>query len=103
MDASKIADLKVKYQGVDLVSLKSKSAEVVARVTKNEVDLFRTLIAHPSTKGSAMERFVRACVIDPNPDEVAALLVRRPALAERWGEMLLAEAGADEEVELKKL
>lgn len=103
METAKIEELRSKFPGAELIELKSKSATVVARVTKAEVDMFRELITGTSTKGRAMERFVRACVVYPSPDEVSTILNLRSALVEKWGEALLDAAGADEEVEAKKL
>lgn len=103
MDAATTAALKAKYPGADLILLKSKSAEVVAKVSKVEVDLFRELISAPATKARAMDRFVKACIVHPEPDEVVSILSRKPSLAELWGDKLLDAAGSDEEVEAKKL
>jgi hypothetical protein len=103
MEAVELEALKAKHLGAELIELKSKSATVIAKVTKAEVDLFRELSTSPATKSKAMERFVRACIVSPSPDEVVAILFKKPGLAEKWGDELLDEAGAGEEVERKKL
>lgn len=103
MESTVIEALKAKYPGAELHLLVSKSAEVIAKVGKSEVDMFRDLISQPGTKGRAMERFVRACIVHPTSEEMLALLERKPALVEKWGDQLLGIAGADEEVEAKKL
>lgn len=103
MDAAAINELKAKHPGAELIQLSSKSATVVAKVGKAEVDMFRDLISQASTKSRAMERFVRACIVHPTSDEVLGILTRKPGLIEKWGEELLSEAGSNEEVETKKL
>lgn len=103
MDAGTIEQVKAKHPGVELFLLSSGSAEVIAKVGKVEVDMFKDLVMAPATKSRAMERFVRACVIFPSPEEVLTILQRKPALVEKWGDKLLDEAGHAEEVELKKL
>jgi hypothetical protein len=103
MDATQIEALKAKFPGVELIQMSSTSATVVARVTKAEVDLFRDLYAQAGTKGRAMERFVRACIVHPGPDELLGIITKKPGLIEKWGDELMDAAGADEEVEAKKL
>ena len=103
MDAAVVDSLKAKYPAADLILLTSQSAEVVAKIGKAEVDMFRELISTASTKARAMERFVRACIVHPSQDELLAILNKKPGLIEKWGEELLDEAGAAEEVERKKL
>lgn len=103
MDASAIEALKLKHPTAELFLLTSESAEVVAKVTKAEVDMFREFISSPATKARAMERFVKACVVFPSADEVRVILEKKPGLSEKWGDQLLDQAGMDEEVELKKL
>lgn len=103
MDASAIEALKLKHPTAELFLLTSESAEVVAKVTKAEVDLFRELVSSAATKAKAVERFVRACIVHPAPEEVLAILATKPGLSDKWGDELLDQAGMAEQVELKKL
>lgn len=103
MDAEQINKLKDLYPTAELHLLTSKSAELVVKVSKSEVDLFRELISQPATKARAMERFVRSCIVHPSGEEVAQLFMRKPGIVEKLGDELMTIAGTDEEIETKKL
>jgi len=101
-DDSTIQRLKAEHGEVYLVE--SGGVAVVVRPPRSpEYKRFRSLVMDEKRRPDALERLTRDCVVWPDPEELDALLERRPALAEVVGGKLLELAGAAEEVEIKKL
>lgn len=98
--------LKQQHPGRHLIRLKSKSAEVIAKVpTSAEIGPLREKLHDPKLIGSSTEWFVRACIVHPPPNspELNAILEPKPLLIEKWSKALQAAAGGDEEVEVENL
>ncbi len=104
MTDEQIAELKSANPGRELVSLSSQAAEVVAKVPSlAEMGELRNRVGDKAKSGGAMEWLVRSCIVYPAREQLNELLARKPVLIEKWYQKLEAEAGASEEVEVKKL
>lgn len=104
MTEETIAELKLANPGRELVMLSSSAAEVVAKVPSLvEMGELRNRISDKAKSGNAMEWLVRSCIVYPPREQLNELLTRKPVLIEKWYQKLEAEAGASEEVEVKKL
>jgi hypothetical protein len=97
-----VQELKAKEPDRRFVVLSSKSAEAVFRVpSMKEMGPFRIKAQDKDQRGAATEWLVRTCCAHPAGLELSAILNAKPMLLEKWAEKLVAEAGADEEVEVK--
>lgn len=99
-----IARAKSASPGADLRLLSSGGDEVICKVPpRAEWKRFRSMILDPAQRPAALETLVMGCLVHPGPAELAAMLERRPALAEVFGEKLAAAAGLGAEATEKKL
>lgn len=105
MTDQQVTELKEKNPGRDIVQLSSKSGEVAFKVPNAvEIDAFRQRLAgNRANAAEANKALVATCCVYPSKEELRALLDRKPFLLEKWAEALMDAAGADEEIELKKL
>jgi hypothetical protein len=95
-------EAEVKAQHPEAVFLTAKgSGETVAVVSPNRVKwkAFRKMMAKEDTRADALEQFLRNCAVWPDAAGITAMLERKPALAEVFGEELVGLAGGAEEVE----
>lgn len=62
----------------------------------------RSMLEDPAKKGQVGEALVFGCLLYPSPEEMRALIERRPAWTERIAGKLIDLAGAADEVVEKK-
>lgn len=104
MKDADIAALKLEHPGRELILLSSPFGEVVAKAAGLvEVNELRARMADKKTAVGAVDWFVRSCIVFPSRDALNEMVQRKPFLVERWYQKLEAEAGAAEEIEVKKL
>lgn len=96
-----VAELKAKYEGRDLLLLRSQSVTAVAVVPDfaqaREYEAIRTDKARIHTRH---EWVARNCVVFPPKDELDALLHHKPALCEAWMPSILDAAGFSDVVKV---
>lgn len=107
MDAEVLEKLKQQNPRAELFSLRSGADEVVVKSPSLvEWKRFRTFAADERRRADAVETILRACTVFPAPDQLQAMLERRPALCEIFGGQVVDMANGPEdtrEVEKKAL
>lgn len=88
-----LAPLREKYG--ELITLdKDGDVAVFRRITQPEYKRFRAQLFDDKKKPDALEAITRLCRLHPDVATWEQMLVRRPALADSYGEQLLEVAGA---------
>ena len=100
-----IAKAKEAHPGLDLHLLPIGDDAVIARTPSHGV--WRRFVSHvagdKAKAGDAMTALVSASIVWPAPGVLDAMIEKRPGIVSALGAALSKLAGADEEIEAKKL
>ena len=101
----KVAELEGANPGRELVVYNSKAGLAIFKVPNGvEIDAWRARHGGEKAKfPEANKTLLATCRVYPEPLEFKVLLDRRPFLLEKWIDALTDAAGADEEIEVKKV
>jgi hypothetical protein len=102
----KIATLKVENPGFELHLLTNDDTEaqvVVKTPSEGEWRRFRSMSSDDAQRAMALRALVLGCVVYPTMPEFAAMLDRRPGLAETFGSKLVDIAGVSMATTVRKL
>lgn len=98
IDPKVIEELKAKYG--EVLVMRAGSSEVVCRpVDRVRYQKFMRLSVDPAKRESVLDQLFRDCVVYPDMPAVEALLARKPFHAARFSDLLLKDAGAEDEAE----
>lgn len=104
---AKLAELTLKLKsehGEDIHLLTTSGEQLIARSpTRAEFTRFVDESSETKRKARALETLTRACVLYPDAEALDALLEKRPGIGSSVAIKLVEIAGADQEVEAKKL
>jgi len=94
-DALEAALAPLREKHGELIVL-DKDGDVAAfrRINGPEYKRFRAKLFDEKKRPDALEEITRVCLVHPDKAAFEAMLVRRPALADAFGEQLLEVAGA---------
>lgn len=98
VDPAVLEDLKAQHTDTELAPYTAGGYDVVLRTpTRQMWRKFRTMGADPSKRGDAVEALFLDAVVYPDKKSVAAMLTKKPALAEVFGDKAVTLAGGAEE------
>ena len=92
---------KLKIIPIPATDFDPEAEIVIKRPSRGEYKRFRSALFDDATKADAIETLARSCVV--YPENFAALLEDRPALAELVGGKAVEFAGAEGKIDAKKL
>lgn len=102
MDPKTLEAIREKHPSCVVLSAKAGSDLIEVAVvppSRHAWRRFKACITDERKKPDAFELLVRDCTVHPDPAGLEAMLDRRPALAETFGDALCELAGAGLEVE----
>jgi hypothetical protein len=104
LDEKQIAALKAKHGVDELHVLSASGVRVIVKAPTRDVWMrFKDLAADAKRRRVAFEYLLTACAVHPEGEGVAAILDKKPALAESFGAKLCEMAGLEEEARAEKL
>lgn len=92
---------KLKVIPVPATEFDAETEIVIKRPSRGEYKRFRTMLFDDAQKADAVETLAKNCVV--YPENFAALLEDRPALADLVGGKAAEFAGAEGKIDAKKL
>ena len=102
MDQTPLEKAKAQYPDAQPLKVKIDGEEIVILVippTRLLWRKFKMCIQNERTRPDAFEQLVRDCTKWPSAEDLSAMLEKRPALGETFGDAIAELAGAGLEVE----
>lgn len=97
--ADVVADLKARFPERPLITLTAHGHTVVATVPNlAQQEQYEAQVLDKARCGTAMEDLLRACIVYPAREELAAMLDRQPGLVESWYKPLRIQAGGEDRI-----
>jgi hypothetical protein len=99
---SKIDELRKAHPGKALARVKTQGKEYfVVAPARADWHAFLEALGDPRRSRVSMENLATKCVVDPSPEQVAALFEKKPGLAVKLSEAIGKLAGIDDEAEIE--
>ena len=97
-----VTKLKAEHEEIHLLTA-GEHQVIVRPPTRGEYQRFKEMGFDEKKRTKAHETILRSCCVYPTPEELDALLEKRPALATNFGAKVTDIAGLEHEAEAKKL